>query len=78
MGRKPKILDIEAESQQQLESLRDKMGKPAPLRCSYVRGVRPILVAPGNERAVLKCPDGATNVNVPIRDLVDNAGYWRK
>lgn len=40
MGRKPKILDIEAESQQQLESLRDKMGKLMPLRCSYVRGVR--------------------------------------
>lgn len=77
MKRELKSFDFEAEAQRHLDELRSKVGQPVPLSCSYVRGQRPILLAIEGDRATLKYPNGATVMNVPLRDLVDDVAYWR-
>jgi len=44
-GRRPKVLDLEAEYQQLLSTLREMIGKAVPLSRSYTQGEQPILVA---------------------------------
>ncbi len=77
MKRELTTFDFEAEAQRHLDGLRKMIGKGVPLSCSYVRGQRPILLAIEGDRATLKYPNGATILNVPLRDLVDDSGYWK-
>jgi hypothetical protein len=77
MGRKPKEIDFEGEWQRTLEEIKKRVGQQVPLSCSYVRGVRPILVDIVAERATLQFPNGAILQNVPLRDLVDDQNYWK-
>ena len=77
MARKPKIIDFEAENRQWLDWIRDQIGREVPLSSAYTRGQKPILVSIDAERATLRFPNGAMLLNVPLRDLVDDAGYWK-
>lgn len=77
MARKPKVIDFEAETRQWEERLREMIGRQVPLSSAYTRGARPTLVAIENDRATLRYPNGATILNVPLRDLVDDVGYWK-
>jgi hypothetical protein len=36
-----------------------------------------LLVSITGETATIRFPNGATLSQVPIRDLVDDSGYWR-
>jgi hypothetical protein len=36
-----------------------------------------VLVSVDGETATLQFPNGATLANVPLRDLVDDSGYWK-
>ena len=76
-GRRPKELNLEAEYQQHLITLREAIGKPVPLSRSYTQGEQPILVAIENGTATVRFRNGAVLTGVPIRDLVDDAAYWR-
>jgi hypothetical protein len=78
MTRKPKVIDFEAEYYQWLERLRGMIGQQVPLSSAYTHGVQPILVAIERDRAILRYPNGATIINVPLRDLADDTGYWRQ
>ncbi len=77
MARKPKHINFEKEIEQQVVQLRECVGKPVPLSCRYVRGDRPILVRIEEDTAMLRYPNGVTVAKVPLRDLVDDSGYWR-
>lgn len=77
MARKPKQLNFEKEIEQQVVQLGECVGKPVPLSCRYVRGDRPILVRIEEDTATLRYPNGVTVAKVPLRDLVDDCGYWR-
>ena len=77
MKREMTTFDFEAEAQRHLDGLGKMIGQEVPLSCSYVRGQRPILLAIEGDRATLKYPNGATILNVPLRDLVDDRGYWK-
>ena len=70
-----KILAVEAE--EQLEAIKSRIGQEVPLSNRYVRGQRAILVSVDGETATLQFPNGATLAKVPLRDLVDDSGYWR-
>ena len=43
----------------------------------FVRGEQPTLLAIDGENAVLKYPNGAVLINVPVGLLTDDSGYWR-
>jgi len=76
-GRKEKVIDFDVENQQHLDLLRKMIGKPVPLSRSYTQGERPILVAIEDGTATVRFRNGAVITGVPIRDLVDDAAYWR-
>jgi len=75
--RKEKELNFGAEDQQHLDLLRKVIGKPVPLSRSYTQGERPILVAIQDGTATVRFRNAAVITGVPIRDLVDDAAYWR-
>ncbi|MEO8268465.1 MAG: hypothetical protein ABI557_02020 [Aureliella sp.] len=77
MARKPKHINFEKEIERQVVQLRESVGQPVPLSCRYVRGDRPILVRIEEDTAMLRYPNGVTVAKVPLRDLVDDSGYWR-
>ena len=77
MARKTKEIDFEAENRERLERLKAMIGQQVPLSFAYIRGVRPTLIAIENDRATIHYPNGAVILNVPLRDLVDDAGYWK-
>jgi hypothetical protein len=76
-GRRPKVLNLEAEYQQHLSTLREMIGKPVPLSRSYTQGEQPILVAIEDGTATVHFRNGAVLTGVPIRDLVNDSGYWK-
>jgi hypothetical protein len=53
------------------------IGKPVPLSRSYTQGEQPILVAIEDETATVHFRNGAVLTGVPIRDLVNDSGYWK-
>lgn len=76
MRKKPKIIDFENESKDEMESIKSKIGQEVPLSSRYTHGSRPILVSITGETATIRFPNGATLAQVPVRDLVDDRGYW--
>ncbi len=77
MPRTPKVIDFEAETVRMLELIKAMVGKPVPLSTQYTRGERATLVAVDGDTATIRFRNGATLANVPIRDLVDDAAYWK-
>jgi len=77
MKKKPKEIDFRKEAEEQLEAIKSRIGQEVPLSNRYVRGQRAILVSVDGETATLQFPNGATLSNVPLRDLVDDSGYWK-
>ncbi len=77
MSRKPKEIDFRREAEDQLNAIKSRIGQEVPLSNRYVRGRRATLVSVDGETATLLFPNGATLTNVPLRDLVDDSGYWK-
>jgi len=77
MSKKPKEIDFRQEAEDQLNAIKACIGQEVLLSNRYVRGPRPILVSIEGERATLRFPNGASLVQVPLRDLVDDSGYWK-
>ena len=76
MRKMPPELIVEAEPPE-IARIRASIGKQVPLRSRYVRGDKPILVAIENDLCTLRFANGVVMVGVPIRDLVDDSGYWK-
>lgn len=77
MKRKPKVIDFDQETDAEIEAIKSKIGHEVPLSNRYVRGQRAILVAVDGNTATIQFPNGATLLKVPLRDLVDDSGYWK-
>jgi len=78
MRKKPQEIDFGKEAEEHLKAIRSRIGQEVPLSNHYVRGSRPILVSIEGDTATLQFPNGALFVQVPLRDLVDDSGYWKK
>lgn len=76
-GRKPQELDFEAEYREHVEQLHSQIGQPVPLSCSYTRGQPATLVSIDGETATIRFRNGAELTKVPLRDLVNDVGYWK-
>ena len=72
MRRKQKEIRFEEEAPKLI------VGQPVPLSCRYFLGTKAKLLALVGETAILVFPDGARLENVPVRDLVDDSGYWKR
>ena len=77
MRRKPKTIDLERETTNENEAIKSKVGQEVPLSRRYTQGANALLVSITGETATIRFPNGATLSEVPIRDLVDDSGYWR-
>lgn len=77
MRNKPKTIDIDAETRDEIEAIKSKIGQEVPLSRRYTQGAKALLVSIDGETATIRFPNGATLSQVPIRDLVDDGGYWR-
>lgn len=77
MRRKPPEIDFDKEAEEQFRAIKARIGQEVPLSTSYVRGARAILVSIEGDTATLRFPNGAILANVPLRDLVDDSGYWK-
>lgn len=77
MRKKPKAIDFESETRDEIEAIKSKIGQEVPLSRRYTQGSRAMLVSTTGETATIRFPNGATLCQVPIRDLVDDSGYWR-
>jgi hypothetical protein len=77
MRKKPKTIDFEGETREEIEAIKSKIGQEVPLSRRYTQGTRAVLVGITGETATIRFPNGATLSQVPIRDLVDDGGYWR-
>jgi hypothetical protein len=77
MRKKPQEINFGKEAEEHLKAIKSRIGKEVPLSNHYVRGQRPILVSIEGDTATLQFPNGATLLKVPLRDLVDDTGYWK-
>ena len=77
MRKKLKTIDFERETRDEIEVINFKIGQEVPLSRRYTQGTRALLVSITGETATIRFPNGATLSQVPIRDLVDDSGYWR-
>jgi hypothetical protein len=77
MRKNPKTIDFERETRDEIEAIKSKIGQEVPLSHRYTQGPRALLVSITGETATIRFPNGATLSQVPIRDLVDDGGYWR-
>ena len=77
MRKKPKTIDFESETRDEIEAIKSKIGQEVPLGRRYTQGSRALLVSITGETATIRFSNGATLIQVPIRDLVDDSGYWR-
>ncbi|MFO0923552.1 MAG: hypothetical protein U0905_13810 [Pirellulales bacterium] len=77
MRKKEKTFDFDGESKDEIEAIKSKIGQEVPLSRRYTQGTRALLISITGETATIRFPNGATLSQVPIRDLVDDAGYWR-
>ena len=69
--------DLDAEYRKHVEQLQTLIGKPVPLSRAYTQGDQPTLVSIEGDTATIRFRNGARLVGVPLRDLVNDAGYWR-
>jgi len=77
MKRKSKVIDFEGEAADELQSIRDRIGKEVPLSRRYTQGAKALLMSLEGETATIRFPNGAILTQVPLRDLVDDSGYWK-
>ena len=77
MRKKPKTIDFESETRDEIEAIKSKIGQEVPLSRRYTQGSRAMLVSITGETATIRFLNGATLSQVPIRDLVNDSGYWR-
>jgi hypothetical protein len=77
MRKKPKTINFESETKEEIEAIKSKIGQEVPLSRRYTQGPRALLESITGETATIRFPNGATLSQVPIRDLVDDGGYWR-
>lgn len=78
MRRKPPEIQFEQEASAQIAAVKAKVGQAVPLSMRYSLGPRATLVALDGETATLVFPNGARLENMPLRDLVDDSGYWKR
>lgn len=72
MRRKPSEFGFEEESP------KFEIGQEVPITLRYCLGQRATIVSINGEYAVIQFPNGARLENVPLRDLVDDRGYWKR
>lgn len=77
MRKKPKAFDFEGETRDEIEAIKSRIGQEVPLSRRYTQETRAVLLSITGETATIRFPNGATLCRVPIRDLVDDSGYWR-
>lgn len=78
MRKKPKTIDFEGESKKEIEAIKSRIGREVPLSQRYTQGSKAVLVSIDGETATIRFPNGATLSQVPIRDLVDDSGFWNQ
>lgn len=78
MRRKPKEVDFEQESAAERAKIESLVGHEVPISLRYCLGAKPTLVSIDGDFALLQFPNGAWLKNVPLRDLVDDSGYWKR
>ena len=78
MRRKSKLIKFEIENAEEIESIKSKIGTEVPLSRRYTQGAKALLMSIDGDRATIQFPNGAKMLDVPIRDLVDDHGYWPK
>lgn len=77
MRRKPPEIDFGQEAAAELAAIRAKLGQEVPLSQRYTLGPRARLESIEGDLATLVFPNGAKLEGVPLRDLVDDSGYWK-
>jgi hypothetical protein len=78
MRRKPQVFRFDEEASVERARIGALVGQEVPLSCKYSLGTRPHLVSIDGDFAVLQFPNGARMERVPLRDLVDDSGYWKR
>lgn len=78
MRKKPKTIDFEGETKKEIETIKSRIGREVPLSHRYTQGTKAVLVSIDGETATIRFPNGATLSQVPIRDLVDDSGFWNQ
>jgi hypothetical protein len=78
MRRKPPDIDFSQEAAAELEAIRAKVGQEVPLSMRYALVPRATLVSIDGDHATLLFPNGARLERVPLRDLVDDSGFWKR
>ncbi len=78
MRRKPQEIDFNEEAAIERTRIEALVGQEVPLSLRYCLGPRPRLVAIEGDYALLQFPNGARLERVPLRDLVDDSGYWKR
>jgi hypothetical protein len=76
MRRKPPEFRFEEEAAEERAKL--VIGQEVPITLRYCLGPRPTLIAIDGDFALLQFPNGAILQKVPLRDLVDDSGYWKR
>ncbi len=76
-GRRPKEINFEAEHPKRVAQLERLLGNPVPLSFAYTHGEKPVLVSIDGDTATIRFRNGAELTKVPLRDLVNDAGYWK-
>lgn len=76
-GRLVKELDLDAEYHKHVAHVSTLIGEPVPLSRSYTQGEQPTLISIENDTATLRFRNGAMLTDVPLKDLVNDAGYWK-
>ncbi len=69
MRKKPKAIDFESETRDEIEAIKSKIGQEVPLSRRHTQGTRAVLLSISGETATIRFPNGATLSQVPIRDL---------
>lgn len=76
MRRKRPVMDVAADAPE-IARIRASIGKQVPIRSRYIRGERPTLIAIDGKTCTLRFTNGVLMLGVPIKDLVDDSGYWK-
>lgn len=78
MRRKTPEIDFVEEAAQARAKIEAMIGQEVSISLRYCLGAKPKLVAIDGEIALLQYPNGAWLKNVPLRDLVDDSGFWKR
>lgn len=76
--RKPQEIDFDEEAAIERARIETLVGQVVPLSFRYCLGPRPRLLAIDGDFALIQFPNGATMERMPLRDLVDDSGYWKR